>query len=874
MRRKDYSTRFRVRYEGGITKVCVPFLLVFAFVIDLRADVLDWLNQEFLQKIQITGTQKLGLHLYDIQGDEEQFNQQFFRGRNNKITDERLLNIRANNLFGFLNVDAQINNSPFALPLEQKMTLNVEKGWFKADAGDINASLSGGNELVRFNRTMRGLQLRADRGNLSAQAIYSESKAAPRTVTLQGNNSPGPYYLGAGLIVEGSVYVQVDGDEQELGEDYTLNSYIGTITFMKSIPPSSTIVVTFETLTINQSRSDVMGGLISYQVLPGVKIGYTRMEQKPKANFGLAQITEEFYGYGPPDMPYYLSMIPAKEFPIIVTVDGVLQTEGVDYYFDENNPQIFYMTYYVPNTSIIRVTYTPKPDPGTFGNGRRIVHGWDIGWTIGKSGKLSFSTAESSLYSPLGVQHGRAQAANFQYTWGRFEFGARWRNIPSTFVSVESSGFMRNEKGGDIRMRYNAGKGWKFGVQAADLSISTPTYGEDGFSTIHGKTQSLKLTADYQQGTDKTAFANYDYFKGSYAGIANSGQKLTAGYKQTFKKWTLESTLTQQHTTTTKVTDSGTEPVDADIFGTRIAASYRASDQFNLVSSFGLNDIKSEGKNSTGYDVNLRGEYRFSDRLSMDLTLADTYSGLIAGLSGYMGGYGYGYNGNGFSGGSYDLTYNNATSRAKLAQFHAQWQPTDNLSIEPLLAYTLSEGDNLSNSRSFTASLNASWTPNNKTSLYTRFDHTKVEFVGGSGPSHSTIANFALDHRFTKRLRLTADYAFSVSGGIGLSGFNQRFNTLFANLSYNLAPRQRLFTEFRNGNVIGYLADRENYLGVGYAYDILPGIALRAIYRWRERLNLGSESEEGSYRSSGFDIELEINFKDNAPFWSKKKPKL
>ena len=81
-----------------------------------------------------------------------------------------------------------------------------------------------------------------------------------------------------------------------------------------------------------------------------------------------------------------------------------------------------------------------------------------------------------------------------------------------------------------------------------------------------------------------------------------------------------------------------------------------------------------------------------------------------------------------------------------------------------------------------------------------------------------------------------------------------------SNLNYEIAPRQRTFLEFRRGNVAGYLADVETNFGLGYAYELLPGVFLRATYRIRSRDGLDPLTTSTGYRSSGFDFQLEFGF--------------
>lgn len=826
------------------------------------ADVIDWFNDQVFNKITISGTQRFGLHMHQIEGDEETYYEQWNRGRRAKISDERYLTISGKNVLGVLNFDLQINNHPFATPYDHRVSVNYDRNGIKADLGDIQASLAGNNSLVRFSRSMRGGQVQYTTGNLQVKGVYSQTKSSARTLSFAGNNSAGPYYLGAGMIAEGSIHVRVDDIDQKLGEDYVVNSYAGTITFLnKTIPPSSTIVVTYETLALNQNQGDILGGAVSYKVHKDVSLGYMRVEQRPRTSTSLMQLTEEFYGYGPPNMPYYLSAIPSKDFPIVVTLDGILQTEGVDYYFDDNNPQVFYFNKYVPPTSLIRVTYTPLPEPGTFGNGKRVVEGYDVTWSIAKGQRLNFSMAKSTLFTPTGIQEGTAKAVTFNYDLGKLNLQTRWHDIPSSFVSIESTGFARNETGLNLRSNYDAGKGLKFGLSATDVKVQTPVFDGTEFSTVSGKTRSLRFDTTYQPSKTQTYYFNATGFDGNYSSQKNNRHRLSAGFKSQKNKWNFDFSTSYETVNYASFDENNPKSKSSDVISGRVNSSYTFSDKLSLLGGIGINSITGSDGSSVGHDFNLRAEWKPSDTLSMNLQFADTYSGLLTGFGGFIGGDGFGYNGNGFSGGSSGYIYNPATSKTKLYQVQVQWRPNSRLSIEPYLTYTDSEGENVANSKALVASVNTTWSPSDLTHIGARVDHALVTLTGGTGTSSSTLLSFGIDHRFTPRLKSLVDFTFSMAGGPGLGQFAQKHNSIFFNTTYDIEKRQRVFVEFRKGNVSGYLADVENYFGLGYAYDIIPGVALKGIYRFRDRSLVGASSGSGGYKASGFDLELEINFR-------------
>lgn len=829
------------------------------------SDLIDWLNEKIVKKISVSGTQSFGLHFHQVEGDRQTFNEQWYRGQGAKqFTDNRYVSVSGKNVLGLLNFDLQINNDPFSQPFDRRVSLNYDRKGIKADLGDINASLLNTNELVRFARTMQGAQIQAKLLNnrLTVKGLYSQTKAAARTVTIQGNNSSGPYYLNAGYVLDGTLRVQLDGVNQVLGTDYTVNTYGGSITFIdKIISPSSTILVSFETLGTNVSRGDVVGGSLSYLIAPGLSVGLTHIEQRPRGDNSLRETSEEFQGFGPTTSAYFLLQPPMPGLPVRITVNGILQIEGIDYRFDTRNPQVFYFLRFMPPDQTIRVTYTPQPDSGSFGNGKRVVSGLDLNWAIGKKGRFSANIAKSSLSTPLGETNGLAKSVNFSYNWGRLGFSTRWREIPGEYITVETTGFGRNDRGVDATLNYDAGRGLTFGLRGSSLEIGTPRFVNGGIETTKGTTRDLFFTSSWQKTKNEIFFFNAGSSDSSFAGAKNIINSVNGGYKLNAGRLTVEAIASGQNITAPGVNSSNqTVMIDSSILSERIQSSYQFSKSLNITSTVGLTQIESGDKNSQGHDFGFTAEWKPNEKLTNTLTLRDTFSGAITGIPGFNGGFG-GYNGNGFSGGSLGLNINNATSRTKLAVLNTSWNPWSGFSLDATLVKSLSNGDNLSNSDLTSASLLAAWSPSSATRIGARIEQSKVKFTNQtSGASDSTLLNLSLEQSFGKRWRWSTDYLYSLSGSGGNGAFDRNLNSLQSVLTYQIAPKQRAILEYRQGNVGGYLPDKESYLGLGYSYEILPGIALRASYRIRDREALDALNANTSYKSRGFDLELEIAF--------------
>lgn len=824
------------------------------------ADIFRWIEKNVLERVTVSGTQTFALHYHRVDGDEEAFRNQFYYySRRGRFTDDRNLNIVGQNVLGYLNFNVSLDNHSLGRPYANRLSFNYEREGWKADLGDITANLGSGNELVRLSRTTRGGALQYQKGSLTAKFLFTQTRGAVKTVSFTGNNSPGPYYLQAGYLIEGSVRVQVDGVEQRLGVDYIVNLDQGTITFLnRSIPPTSTIVVTYETIGPNQSQGGVYGGAVSYRLLPGVSVGFTMVEQKPRGVTGLRQTTEEFEGFGPPSSPYYLLFPPLRTMPIVVVVDGILQTEGVDYYFDAVNPQVFYFTRFMPPESLIRVTYTPTPDPGTFGNAHRRVQGLDLQWKIGSLGQVQLSYAQSRAFTPVGSLRSEALAARFQYQWGRLKWESKWRHIPGDFVGVETRGFARNERGGDATLRYEAGGGWTFQLSGQHLDVSAPRYTGTGIVQEKGRIRELRFGTEYTRSETERMFLRAESLSGRFGGNVNRSRGFSTGYKREGRNWSVEVGGVHQEVEVPNLSQKG-QLERVTLSGIRVLGSYRLSERVTIFSQGGFNSIQRGEESGTGKDLMLRLEYRPNPQWEFTGMWADTHSGALTNIGGYVGG-GFGYNGNGFSGGSFSFGLNTGLTRQKVMQVMTRWSPVERLSVDASWMHTESEGDNVPNSRLQGFSVGVAWSPFKDGSLFGRFSLQEVSLVGSSGTSDTTILDLGFMQKFGKRWNVDLSYSSSDFGGSGILGFARTAYSFMGRISYLVASRQRLFGEYSRGNVNGYLPDRQVYLGLGYSYELAPGMELAAVYRWRDRVNLDVSTQRHNFQSSGIDIELRIAF--------------
>lgn len=822
---------------------------------------LDWVSSQVLDKIRISGQRTFAFRSHRVEGNREAFNQLNYFGEGDKTFSQTGdVTISGDKVLGFLTFDVRLPSYKYANPDAQRVTLGFERSWGKVELGDINATAGGGNELISLRRFAQGVQANVRLGDLRVTGVVTRSKTSARTISINGNNSAGPYYLNGSRIVDGSLRVRVDGVDQVLGTDYVANYEVGTITFLnRVIPPTSVITVTYESRGLNNAAGEIYGGSVVWQAARGLELGLTRIEQKAVGSTGLSQTTEEFEGFGPPDVPYFLLQPPLRDRPVIVTVDNIPQVEGVDYFFDPENEQVFYFRRFMPRTSIIRVTYTPKPSPGSFGNGGRVVQGLDLTWRPSEKTRLDLNLAESRLQTPLGVEKGLAKSASFSAEWGRLDARLNWSDIPSRFISVESTGFRRNQTGGDVSLEYDAGRNLRFSFSGSNYSVSTPTFSSQGIQAVRGETSEMRLRASYQPSERMQYYVEGGAFSGSFDGRPNSSRSLIAGIETRSRGFTTSIEANHQQVRSPKLTQEGFEMVPATVSGLRLTNSYKPNDRLELTSRIGYNSVTADGKESAGRDLSFTAAYQFSDRLRSELSWIDSTSGAITALGGFFGG-GIGYNGNGFSGGTFGGNANLGSARARVLQFRTDYLPNDALSLGVRFASTLSGGSNRTNSRQDSIGVTANWTPSPNTSVYADISKAKVSFLSVPGNSDTTVFSLGANTRLWGRWDASLAYTGSNFGGSGISGFAQNTSWIDAQIGYRLDPRQRMLLRYSSGNVSGYLPDRVSEFALAYQYEVWRGVYLTASYKLRDRKNLSVEHASNSYRSSGFDLELTFDF--------------
>jgi hypothetical protein len=135
----------------------------------------DAFEQELRSRVTISGRKTMGFHLHQVEGDSASFGDQNYYGQGGqRTTDYTDLSIRVDRLFGLLSFDWRWSNSRYRSPFDTRITWSYDSPNLMLEWGDINAMLDGQNQLVSFNRTLKGVMGTAKFGRSSLRYITSD----------------------------------------------------------------------------------------------------------------------------------------------------------------------------------------------------------------------------------------------------------------------------------------------------------------------------------------------------------------------------------------------------------------------------------------------------------------------------------------------------------------------------------------------------------------------------------------------------------------------------------------------------------------------------------------------------------------------------
>ncbi|MEI8282803.1 MAG: hypothetical protein WCG75_10395, partial [Armatimonadota bacterium] len=662
-----------------------------------------------------------------------------------------------------------------------------------------------------------------------------------------------------GRIIGGSVKILLDGLELRQGVDYVVDSAVGSITFSnRTIPPTSTIVASYESYDVTGSNGTVSGVAVAYDLGKAGKIGFTSEQQKTGSKSVTNDRIELFQGFGNIGDQYALQFepIPAS---IVVTVDGIVRTFSVvdngiaEFYLSPVVPSIVISKVAVFSSQTLQIRYIPKLILTV--DGDRSVTGFN--WRLPLGGKgtssfLNYSRATGRL-SGSAPSSGDAQGVDLNLRQGKSEFKMGLRRIDPGFRTVEQTGFNRNEDVAEYSFNYGT-KG--IGATAntsnslisinngsntsasrvvnsgVNLSYSDPT----NISRNMSRSQSLSWTQTNVHNTDNTRLQTLGFKENYHA------NKLTFGYGV--------ENLT------------GRGRVDGTMSGLgiqsfRTNASYNAGKNWAVTVSAAKSNVKTDKDKSDGYDYSLRANMAQTGPWTLAAGYALSDSGALASLGGFLNGNSLGFGNNGFGGSGGSGTLSTGQLKARRTGFSAIHQAGDNFAITFAYSNTTAIGSSTNNAKIDVLSLDASWRINSSHNFILDYSRVKSDFLTNSGGTgNSDVISGHFQGEPGKLWQYSLGYNVLKSSGAQLSQDNLG---LSFSLNYLVAARQRLFFNAGTSKTRGLYPQNDKTIEAGYGYLLGAGIGLVGKYSYRNLENLDPGSSGGAFRAKGFSIELKFD---------------
>ncbi len=831
-----------------------------------RKTLIDWFNEQVLQKVTVSGSRRLRYQVNTVEGDTEAFNISTSYGLGAKRwVDVGHLSLEGRQVLGVFNFNASVQDSRFRDPQEQKFSLDYKTGGFGVNLGDIQGRLLNSNQFATFNKSLRGASVSYAKGSFEARVLQTEVRGEARTITIAGANTSGPYYLQSSQIIRGSERILVDGVSQEFGRDYTIDYDLGSVTFVnrstaegKVIPPTAVIVATYETLGISGAKGRLLGGSAALSVGRAGKFSATILSQKSSGENRLSTRLESFQGYGSPGSPYVLQFMPMEGTPAVVRLDGILQVEGVDFVFDSVNRAIFYFTRFVPSTSTVDVLYTPMPTSTV--NGDREVVGLDWTLPLGKGGQLSFDWARGRQTNTPTPSSGDAKGVDLRWNHGKGSIFSSFRDVPSSFVGIETIGFNRSEKTGEARVEYRPKQGWTTRVSHRSSAITQFTTSNSG-AVKESATRFILTQAGVSFAPSTPNGSPFELSQTRSVSRAPSGEtQLDTTALSTARRFGRLTTRWELSNLFGKAPDPAKPGSRQSLTrqGVEVRSSYDAGDTLTATMSASLSRISLQGSQGTGRDLQAALAWRPADQFSANLTWSDSDAGRVSSISGFSSGFGFGYDGNSFSSGATGSFIGGASSQTR-SGLTANWRPNDTLSVGLGAFFTRSRGSVTSNTETTSGLLGVDWDPLAWLRVNGTVNLSRSRFVGADTGSSANGWSFGLDGSPKGRLSFSLGASALTTGG-GTGAFQQDIKQWDASATYRLRRRHAVSATWSGGSTSGYLPQSSADLSLIYRYQIWQSLAFNTSYRWSDVSNRDGGSGSGAYKARGFALELAFNF--------------
>jgi hypothetical protein len=828
-----------------------------------------WIEKQILNRLNWSGQRTLGYQKYTFSGDTDAFNSLTNFGTGlQSFTDIGNLSVTGSNVLGFLNFRANFTDNRFSDPEQQQYTLTYRKGAWDLNYGTVQASLIGSNRFINFSRSLDGLVAGYTTGRLATKYISSDTRGAARTVNLEGNNTVGPYYLQSGRIIPDSLQVQVDGEKQVRGRDYNIDSQLGTITFVtRVIPPTSTIVATYESYDFGGQRGKIQGIGATYNLGRLGQIGFNRVEQLTGSSAANPERIEKSFGFGNPNDQYFLLLEPIPE-SIRVTVNGVPRSfsptnDGIsDFYLDARLPILIISRVAIPTTQEIIFTYRPKTVQTVAGD--RTVTGFDYRLMVNPGSDthagtyIQYSQSQGQLRSATPMS-GSARAIDLRINEGKGDFRANFRKIDPGYQSIEQTGFNRNEDAVEYGYTHFT-KGITTDLKTANSLVAFTDFSGNTPVVRSSRINSSQASIGFgdPKNTDKTRSRSQSVSWNRVRATSNSnaGNFLdTLTLQESVRAKKFNYSVASERQIGEGLINNKQEKVGVNTLRSNL--SYDAGKNVGISANVSQSAVRVGETRSQGYDYGIRASLSETGPWSggIDYTVSD--SGALASLGGFLNGNAFGFTNNGFSGSGGSGTLSTGQLRVRRLTLNTTHRAGEKLTLVGNLSRQSGAGLSTSNAEINTLMLAANWRINENDSFNIDWSRSASSFFAGSAQrsNSDTIAvNF---NGGKKQWAYNFGYNLFSSGG---DNFSQRSLTVNGDLSYRLNTRARLFTNLNGTQTRGFFPQDDVAMNMGYAYTIGAGLILQGRYSFRNLRNLDPTATGGAFRSNGFSLELTFDF--------------
>jgi hypothetical protein len=673
------------------------------------------------------------------------------------------------------------------------------------------------------------------------------------------------------MVVDGSERVKIDEREITRSDsagmsNYTLDTFSGILTFRDGliVPSTSTITVSFETQSYNSTPGAIWGLRTDVPFSKTSGMGFTYLAQssgqKP-VQYG--RITEPFSGNNSMSLPYELLYVPMKSDPPVVKVDGLQQIENVDYAVNYPLKYILFSRT-ITSSSTVLVTYTPQPENAVQGD--RGVMGLDGKVRLSNNLTLTGQVARSSsAYS--GGNGGGAASIRAAGAFGRLTATADIRSISTAFAPIESAGFFRNERGGDLDVRYKFSDSlnWFSRIDRfsrPDYRTADPTAARmlkstqlmNGFEWKHKKLPQLKLsrtTMNNDNGLDyrdslTTDAVTVDWSIGKVAATGEINRSNRFGtYMGSNNKLTSTNNSSNTSRLSLRYTPGTWFSLSGDVAGSKIrgsgatstdAKNYQLTARFNPTSTVSIDTsyrvADSGGNYSSAYPIGNGG-------------MVD--SGLGAGV---------GYPGLGYVN-SYGL-------KSVTRMISLNWNPSSRFSFDTSYNYSLSDGVNSTNTSINGLNLGFTVNPLDILTFRGNLSRQNGNFVGAGGDMSSRIGFMSMTVGPLKNFNLDLNYQKMLSSSQQadvVSPENSRVDlqSLSAVLRRAIGGGRSVFTEYSYSSTSGVVTNNKGALALGVEYPLTDILGLKL--DWRIINYTDARNSAYNYRANMLNAQIGARFR-------------